>query len=176
MTRPKLQAEPDARATPPPDYTTTELPGDYPEYDDDGELIVRSKTSQHAASPGKHQGPADARAETIKGYVDSSSPSTSRSGHQNPSSSAATPDGPPGHAGPSDAGSGSAFAVDSRDGHGSFSSSDSAEASSGRGQRQAHAGLGPSGRSGSRSLENGGLHRSGSQTPADADLLSRCTR
>ena len=69
--------------------------------------------------------------------------------------------------------------VDSGNGHGSFSSSDSAEASSGRAQARdqsgSDAGPGTSGGSGgSRALENGSLHRSGSQTPADGDVISRC--
>ncbi len=70
------QAVPDARAAPPPDYTASDLPGDYPEYDSDGELIVRPKTSQHAASPSRPQGSADARADPSRGYVDTSLPST----------------------------------------------------------------------------------------------------
>ena len=51
---PGRSVEPDARAAPPPDYIPTQLPGDVPEYDSDGEEIVRPKSSQHGATPSRN--------------------------------------------------------------------------------------------------------------------------
>ncbi|KAK9865382.1 hypothetical protein WJX84_001458 [Apatococcus fuscideae] len=69
-------AEPDARAAPPPTYTNTELPGDFPEYDEDGEEISRLKasSSQHAASPSKTQPTPDVRATPPPDYTNTELP------------------------------------------------------------------------------------------------------